>query len=95
MVPATLFQEMKMQIESSPLFLIGQNSRGQWISQKQSGQCGGLFISHAAAVKFALLENGHRREAVITVPGVFELGTHENAFTVAHGASSSPTLPQA
>ena len=73
-----------MKTESSPLFLIGQNGRGQWIAQKQSGQCGGLFISHAAAVKFALFENGNRREAVITVPNMFELDTSEHMFTVAH-----------
>ena len=30
-------------------------------------------VNRAAAVKFALLGNGHRPEAVITVPGVFEL----------------------
>ena len=73
-----------MQTETSPIILIGQNSRGQWIAQKQSGQCGGLFVSRAAALKFALFENGHRPEAVITVPGVFELDMHEPAFTPIH-----------
>ena len=76
-----------MKIESSPLFLIGQNSRGQWIAQKQSGRCGGLFVSHAAALKFALLENGNQREAVITVPGAFELEMSERMFTAAHCAA--------
>ena len=31
------------------LFLIGQNSRGQWVARDQRGLRGGLFVSHAAA----------------------------------------------
>lgn len=85
-----------MTTETSPLVLIGQNSRGQWIAQKQSGQCGGLFVNRAAAFKFALFENGNRPEAVITVPGVFELdtgaGTHatRNSALGAEAARSTP-----
>ena len=59
--------------KTAPLFLVGKDSRGRWVAQKQHGLTGGLFVNRAAAVKFALLENGHRPEAVITVPGVFEL----------------------
>ena len=57
----------------SPLFLIGQDSRGNWVVQDQSGLRGGLFVSQAAARKFALFENGDRPELVIFVPGLFEL----------------------
>jgi hypothetical protein len=56
-----------------PVFLVGKDSRGRWVAQKQHGLTGGLFVNQAAAIKFALLENGRRPEAVITVPGVFEL----------------------
>jgi hypothetical protein len=59
--------------KTMPVFLVGKDSRGRWVAQKQYGLTGGLFVNRAAAVKFALLENGHRPEAVITVPGVFEL----------------------
>jgi hypothetical protein len=58
---------------ASPLFLIGQDSRGSWVVQDQNGLRGGLFVSQAAARKFALFENGDRPELVIFVPGVFEL----------------------
>jgi len=54
-------------------FLIGKDSRGRWVAQKQHGLTGGLFVTYAAALKFALFENGNRREAVMTVPGTFEL----------------------
>jgi hypothetical protein len=41
--------------------------------KKQHGQTGGLFVNQAAALKFALFENGNRKGAVVNVPGVFEL----------------------
>ena len=59
-------------------FLVGKDSRGRWVAQKQHGLTGGLFVTYAAALKFALFENGNRKDAVVTVPGVFELdlGSH-------------------
>ena len=59
--------------KSVPLFLVGKDSRGRWVAQKKHGLTGGLFATRDAAVKFALFENGRRPEAVINVPGVFEL----------------------
>ena len=58
---------------NSPLFLIGKNSRGNWVVQDQKGLCGGLFVDRAEALKFAMFENGNRPQAVIMVPGVLEL----------------------
>ena len=58
---------------NSPLFLIGKNSRGNWVVQDQEGLCGGLFVDRAEALKFAKFENGNRPQAVIVVPGVLEL----------------------
>ena len=57
----------------SSLFMIGRNSRGNWVVRDQRGLCGGLFIDRAEAVKFAMFENGHRPQAVIMVPGILEL----------------------
>ena len=58
---------------ANSLFRVGKNRRGQWVVQDQSGLCGGLFVSRAEAVKFAMFENGHRPQAVIMVPGILEL----------------------
>jgi hypothetical protein len=58
---------------TSPLYLIGKNSRGQWVVQEQDGLCGGLFVSRAEAVKYAMYETGRRPQAVIMVPGILEL----------------------
>src|SRR5215813_12988750 len=58
---------------ANSLFRIGKNRRGQWVVQNQTGLCGGLFVSRAEAVKFAMVENGNRPQAVIMVPGILEL----------------------
>jgi hypothetical protein len=54
-------------------FLIGQNSRGNWVVRDQCGLCGGIFADRAEALRFAMFENGNRPQAAIMVPGVFEL----------------------
>jgi len=56
-----------------PLFRVGKDSRGHWVVQDQQGHRGGLFVNRAEALKFAMFENGNRPQAVIMVPGVFEL----------------------
>jgi hypothetical protein len=58
---------------NSSRFFIGKNGRGNWVAQEEQGLCGGLFVTRTEAVKFALFENGHRPQAVITVPGILEL----------------------
>ena len=70
------------------LFLIGQNRRGQWVARDQRGSRGGLFVSRAAALKYALFENGKRPHLVIDMPGRFELDMSANAFP-AHQANVS------
>ena len=55
------------------LFLIGKDSRGHWVVQDDHGSCGGLFVNRTEALKFAMFENGNRPQAVIMVPGIFEL----------------------
>jgi hypothetical protein len=69
---------MRTKIEKKPLFFIGQNRRGNWVAKMKHGLIGGLFINRAAALKFALFENGNHPEAVVAVPGVLELdmGSH-------------------
>jgi hypothetical protein len=56
-----------------PVFMIGQDSRGNWVAREQSGVRGGLFVNRADALKFARAENGNRPHAVVMVSGVLEL----------------------
>jgi hypothetical protein len=58
---------------ASTIVFIGKNSRGQWIAQEQNGLYGGLFVSRAQAVKYALFENGHHPETIIELPREIEL----------------------
>ena len=55
------------------LFRIGKDSHGHWVVQDDSGRCGGLFVNRVQALKFAMFENGNDSQAVIMVPGIFEL----------------------
>jgi hypothetical protein len=58
----------------SSCLLVGKDRRGQWVVRNEAGTSGGLFIDRAAALHFAMLENGNRPQAVIMVPGTLELG---------------------
>jgi len=62
------------------LFLMGRNSRGNWVVKDQRGLRGGLFVSRAAALKYALFENGNQPQLVVTIPGNFDLDLSSNAF---------------
>jgi len=65
---------------SRPLqFQIGKDSHGHWVVQDDRGLCGGMFINRAQALRFAMLENGSRPQAVVMVPGVFELNVNQDA----------------
>jgi hypothetical protein len=67
---------------SRPLrFQIGRDSRGNWVVQDDQGLCGGLFIDRIQALRFAMLENGTRPQAVVIVPGVLELDMNRKAPT--------------
>ncbi len=55
------------------IFYIGKNSRGHWVVQDKNHTCGGLFVDRAEAVRYAMFENGGKRQAVILVPDVLEL----------------------
>jgi hypothetical protein len=54
-------------------FLIGKNSRGNWVVQDPSGLHGGLFVDRVQALKYAMSENGRGPRAAVMVPGVLEL----------------------
>jgi hypothetical protein len=54
-------------------FQIGRDNHGNWVVQDEQGVSGGLFINRVEALRFAMFENGNRPQAVVMVPGVFEL----------------------
>ena len=78
----------------SSLFLIGKDSRGHWVVQDDQGSCGGLFVNRAEALKFAMFENGNRPQAVVMVPGVFELDMSRKAGPADQLPDNVPQLRQ-
>jgi hypothetical protein len=54
-------------------FYVGRDRRGRWVVQDSDHLCGGLFVSRAAAFKFALFETGHQPQAIISVADALEL----------------------
>ena len=57
----------------SPLIFVGKNAGGSWVVQDQAGLLGGLFISQAEAVRFAMSENGGQQQAIIMLTDTLEL----------------------
>jgi len=61
-----------------PLFMVGQDRRGNWVVEDQQGLCGGLFIDRDAALRFVRAENGYRPRAVVMVSEALELDMSRN-----------------
>lgn len=65
-------------------FYVGRDQRGRWVVQDSDHLCGGLFISRAAAFKFALFETGRQPQAVISVADALELDFDTTALGLPH-----------
>jgi hypothetical protein len=70
----------------SAIVFVGRNRRGQWVVQQQNGLYGGLFVSRAQAVKYALFENGHHPEMIVELAREIELD-------MGHAPASSGDVP--
>jgi hypothetical protein len=66
-----------------PIFMVGQNSRGNWVVRDQSGLRGGLFVGRAEALRYVRFESGDRLTAIVMVSGAFELDTGGMKRTIA------------
>jgi hypothetical protein len=75
-----------------PLFMVGQDRRGNWVVQDQKGMRGGLFVSREAALRYVRSENGFKPQAVVMVSGDFELDVNRNAGAVRRMGSASDLL---
>src|SRR6516165_8482631 len=71
---------MRKTTESEPpscssVFMIGQDSRGNWVVRDQSGLRGGLFVGRAQALRYVRDEAGDHPRAIVMISGAFELDT--------------------
>jgi hypothetical protein len=71
------------------LFMIGKDSRGNWVVQDQNGVRGGLFVDRAEALRYVRFENGNQPQAVVAVPGVLELDLSRKSMTAAQSADNT------
>jgi hypothetical protein len=58
---------------NEPVFLLGQNGRGQWVIRELHGKMEGLFADRKEAIRFALYESGARDPSVIPINGPLEM----------------------
>ena len=72
-----------------PLFMVGQNTRGNWVVRDQKGMRGGLFVNREAALRYVRSENGFKPQAVVMVSGGIELDMNCNASALFHVKSAS------
>jgi len=54
-----------------PIFMIGQDSRGNWVVRDKSGTRGGLFVDRTEALRYIRSESADN--ALVTVAGSLEL----------------------
>jgi hypothetical protein len=72
-----------------PLFMIGQDGRGNWVVQDKSGIRGGLFVDRAEALRYVRFENGSQTPAVVVVSGILELDLSRKPMTAARSADNA------
>ena len=69
---------MRKETESEPpsyssVFMIGQDSHGNWVVRDQSALRGGLFVGRAEALRYVRDEAGNHPRAIVMVNGALEL----------------------
>jgi hypothetical protein len=75
-----------------PLFMLGQDLRGNWVVQEQKGARGGLFVDRGAALRFIRAETGYKPQTIVMVSGILELDTGCKGNVVARG-DVAPNFP--
>lgn len=78
-----------------PLFMVGQNSRGNWVVQDQTGARGGLFVDRAEALKFARSESGNQPPALVIVSGNLELDLTNKSVAALQIWAANNDVPRA
>jgi hypothetical protein len=68
-----------------PVFMMGQDQRGNWVVQDQQWVRGGLFVNREAALRYLRSENGFKSQAVVMVSSGIELDMNRRASAGARG----------
>lgn len=88
--PIDSLDTLKPELDAS-LLLIGRNRCGLWVVFDPLGVRGGLFSSRAAAFRFATMDHGRPRAAImVPYPLEFDLGEPTAANDALPIVASSP-----
>ena len=77
-----------------PLFMVGQDGRGNWVVQDKKGMRGGLFVNREAALRYVRSENGSKPQAILIVAGELELDLRGCSGHIKSAATSRHKLAQ-
>jgi hypothetical protein len=77
-----------------PLFMVGQDERGNWVVQDEYGISGGLFVNRDAALRFVRAENGRLPQAIVMISGILELDMSHTSGLVPHRELAADSEPQ-
>ena len=76
-----------------PLFMVGQDERGNWVVQDEFGICGGLFVNRDAALRFIRAETGRQPQAIVMISGILELDMAGKPGLVPHRELAAGSEP--
>jgi hypothetical protein len=62
--------------------MVGQDCRGNWVVQEQAGNCGGLFVSRDAALRYVRDENRDQQRSVVMISGILELDVNRRLAAI-------------
>jgi hypothetical protein len=71
-----------------PIFMIGQDRRGNWVVQDKAGTRGGLFVDRTEALRYIRAES--EGQALVSPAGCFELDMSGAAPPATEAALSAP-----
>jgi hypothetical protein len=78
-----------------PVLMVGQDGRGNWVVQDQSGARGGLFVSRDAALRYVRDENRDRQRSVVMISGILELDVNRRPLAaVARQSATDDQRPR-
>lgn len=75
-----------------PLFMMGQDGRGNWVVQDKKRMRGGLFVNREAALRYVRSENGSKPQAILIVTGELELDLRSCSARIKNAATSRHKL---
>jgi hypothetical protein len=75
--------------EGHRVLMVGQDRRGNCVVQEQSGNCGGLFVTRDAALRYVRDENREQQWPVVMNSGIIELDANRRPSAASERVSGT------